>query len=79
MRQDPVYYMVYAALRPDAAWRLVAYPYYAKFTLPGDGAYVAHIDVNVSELIRTNRGGNMIQGTVSPVLQAPHLRRRTPL
>lgn len=65
MRQDSAYYMLYAGLRPDAAWRLVAYPYYAKYTQPGDGTYFAHIDVNVSELIRTNRGGNVIQGTMS--------------
>jgi len=65
MRQDPAYYMLYVALRPDQAWRLVSYPYYAKYTSPGDGTYFCHLDLNIPDLLANERGVSMIQGTVS--------------
>ena len=65
MRQDPMYYMLYAALRPDKQWRLVTYPYYAKYAVKGDKTYFRHIDVNIPELLASRRGSNMIQGSVS--------------
>ena len=65
MRQDPLYYMLYAALRPDKAWRLVTYPYYAKFAQPGDNTYFRHLDLNIPTLLSQDRGCNMIQGSVS--------------
>ena len=65
MRQDPMYYMLYAALRPDRAWRLVTYPYYAKFAQPGDNTYFRHLDLNIPALLSQDRGCNMIQGSVS--------------
>ncbi|RDL34485.1 uncharacterized protein BP5553_07613 [Venustampulla echinocandica] len=65
MRQDPAYYMLYAALRPDRAWRLVSYLYYAKYSVPGDGTYFCHIDLNIPDLLANKRGVAMIQGTVS--------------
>jgi hypothetical protein len=36
MRQDPVYYIYYIALRPDGVWRLVSYLYYTKYALLGN-------------------------------------------
>lgn len=65
MRQDPVYYAVYAALRPDKEWRLVSYPYYAKYAVKGDATYFRHLDLNIPELLANSRGCNMIQGSVS--------------
>ena len=65
MQQDPKYYATYAALRPDRHWRLVAYPYYAKFAVVGDNTYFRHLDLNIPLLIKENRGGAMIQGSVS--------------
>jgi hypothetical protein len=65
MRQDPVYYAAYAALRPDQQWRLVSYPYYAKYAVKGDATYFRHIDLNVPDLLASHRGANMIQGSVS--------------
>lgn len=65
MRQDPVYYMLYTALRPDQQWRFVSYPYYAKYAVKGDSTQFRHIDLNVRQLISSNRGGAMIQGSVS--------------
>jgi Phytanoyl-CoA dioxygenase (PhyH) len=65
MRQDPEYYRCYVALRPDHHWRLISYPYYAKYAQPGDSTYFRHIDINVSQYLVDGRGGNMIQGSVS--------------
>ena len=65
IRQDPLYYMLYAALRPDSQWRLVTYPYYTKYAVPGDNTYFRHIDVNVPALLDDDRGACMIQGSVS--------------
>jgi hypothetical protein len=65
MRQDPVYYMLYVVLRPDSVWRLVSYPYYAKYSLLGDGTYFCHIDLNIPDLLANEREVSMIQGIVS--------------
>ena len=65
MRQDPAYYTLYATLRPDKQWRLVSYPYYAKFAVEGDSTYFRHIDVNIPDLLAHARGSSQIQGTVS--------------
>lgn len=64
MRQDPAYYRLYAALRPDQQWRLVTYPYYTKFARPGDKTYFRHIDLNVPSLINAERGAALIQGSL---------------
>lgn len=47
MRQKPQYLATYALLRADHAWRLVSYPFYAKFAQPGDQTYFRHIDINI--------------------------------
>jgi hypothetical protein len=65
MRQDPAYYGIYCALRPDMNTDLVSYPYYAKYTHPGDSTFFRHIDINIKDLAKTGRGSNMIQGTLS--------------
>src|ERR1700712_2563199 len=65
IRMDPEYYRCYVALRPDNHWRLISYPYYAKYSRAGDHTFFRHIDVNVSQYLIDGRGGNMIQGTVS--------------
>ena len=65
VRQDLGYWIVYAALRPDRNHRLVAYPYYAKYALPGDKTTFRHIDLNVNKYLESSRGGEIIQGSVS--------------
>ena len=65
VRQDPVYYSLYVALRPDRKVELVSYPYYTKFAVPGDKTNFRHIDVDVGRMLKTGRGANMVQGTVS--------------
>ena len=65
VRQDPVYYMFYVFLRPDHLWRLISFPYYAKSTYPGEQTAFRHIDVNVTDLLTSNRCANTIQGSVT--------------
>jgi hypothetical protein len=65
MRQDPKYFAIYCALRPDRNTNLVSYPYYAKYTHEGDNTFFRHIDVNIGQLAGSGRGASMIQGTVS--------------
>lgn len=65
MRSDPLYWLSYVALRPDHGWRLVSYPYYAKYVSPGDSTAFKHLDVNPFRLADTDYALNMIQGSVS--------------
>jgi hypothetical protein len=65
MRQDPKYFAIYCALRPDQNTNLVSYPYYAKYAHEGDNTFFRHIDLNIGDLASSGRGANMIQGTVS--------------
>lgn len=65
MRMDPEYYRCYVALRPDHYWRLISYPYYAKYSIEGDKTFFRHIDINITQYLKDGRGGNMIQGSVS--------------
>ena len=65
MKQDPAYYMLYTALRPDKQWRLVTYLYYTKYVVKGDWTKFKHIDVNVPSLLKVGRGEFHIQGSLS--------------
>ena len=65
MRQDPLYWMMYASLRKDRNADLVSYPYYAKYQHEGDWTFFRHIDINIPDLAKAGRGANQIQGTVS--------------
>ena len=47
IRADPVMYVVHVALRPDHAWNLASYPYYCKYTNPGDPTAFRPIDCNL--------------------------------
>jgi hypothetical protein len=60
MRQDPVYYTHYTALRPDGAWRLISYLYYIKYALFGDNTFFRHIDINISRFLVNGRDKHMI-------------------
>jgi hypothetical protein len=65
MRQDPMYWMMYAALRKDRNADIVSYPYYAKYQKKGDFTFFRHIDINIPDLAKAGRGAYQIQGTVS--------------
>ena len=65
IRQDPLYYALYTALRPNKYQRLVSYPYYAKYNVKGDSTYFRYININIPNLLAIGRGENIIQGSVS--------------
>ena len=52
-------------LCPDHAWRLIAYPYYCKYAVPGDTTFFRNIAVDVGAFVKDGTGGAMIQGSVS--------------
>jgi hypothetical protein len=60
MRQDPVYYVYYIALRPDGVWRLINYSYYTKYALLGNNTFFRHIDINIPRLFESRRDEYMI-------------------
>ncbi|KAI9887442.1 MAG: hypothetical protein M1823_000779 [Watsoniomyces obsoletus] len=66
IRQDPAYYAAVVAARPDKNWKLISYPYYTKDTnRPGEKTGFFHLDLNVEDYVRTRKGGNIVQGSVS--------------
>jgi hypothetical protein len=65
IRQDPAYWAIMAAARPDKNWRMISYPYYTKDTTAGESTGFAHLDINVEKFVESGRGGNIIQGSMS--------------
>jgi hypothetical protein len=59
-RQDPVWYALTVATRPDHQWRLISYPYLAKETRPAEKTGFLHLDINVAEYLRAGQGANLI-------------------
>ncbi|KAL9629557.1 MAG: hypothetical protein Q9204_005202, partial [Flavoplaca sp. TL-2023a] len=62
VRSDPLYYILYACLRPDNNWRLISYPYYMKATQVDDSTCFRHLDLNIPQLLQEGRGASQIQG-----------------
>lgn len=60
MRQDPLYYRHYVLPRPDNEWRLISYPYYTKYTIPGDSTSFSHIDINILRALDKGRVVNIL-------------------
>src|SRR5579859_6587979 len=65
MRQDPVFYTLNVAARPDGNWRLISFLYYTKYAMAGDSTGFKHIDINIRELLKLGRGGSMVQTAIS--------------
>ncbi|KAI9761349.1 MAG: hypothetical protein M1840_001973 [Geoglossum simile] len=65
VRQDPVYYALIAASRPDKNTWLICYPYYVKYQVEGESTGFAHLDINVDRFVETGCGKNIIQGSLS--------------
>jgi hypothetical protein len=65
-RQDPVWYALTAAARPDRGWRLVSYPYITKDTdAGGETTGFLHMDLDVSRYIADGRGGSRLSSSLS--------------
>lgn len=65
LRMDPAWYAVTAATRPDQQWRLLARPYIAKDTDPGESTGFLHLDLNVGRYIQDGSGGNLLSSSIS--------------
>jgi hypothetical protein len=65
LRQDPVWYALMAAARPNHSWRLISYPYTAKCALEGDRTAFLHLDLNIREYISSGRGANTLSISIS--------------
>jgi hypothetical protein len=63
VRGDPEYWLQYAMLREET--NLISYPYYTKYTRPGDATAFRHIDLNIAKVVTTGLGVDAIQGSVS--------------
>ncbi|KAJ6159392.1 hypothetical protein N7497_003929 [Penicillium chrysogenum] len=42
--------------RPNHAWKLVSFLYYAKRTYPRERTFFRHIDMNITDFVRSGRG-----------------------
>ena len=65
MRMDITYWMAYSCLRPDRNYWLISYPYYMKNARLGDSTFFRHVDIDINRAVKTGRGTNMIQGSLS--------------
>lgn len=65
VRQDPVIYTLHVAARGDGNWWLVSYPYYTRLARATDSTGFKHIDINLSWLISSGSGRNLVQSAVS--------------
>lgn len=70
MRQDPLYYALYAALRTDNATTLISYPYYCKYTLQSNKTSFRHLDNNPAATM-AEKGDRLIQGSLSLTDEIP--------
>jgi hypothetical protein len=65
-RQDPVWYALTAAARPDLGWRLISYSYTTKDTdSEGEATGFLHMDLNLSAFIDDGTGGSRLISNLS--------------
>ena len=62
---DTGYNALYTVLRPDQKRHLISYPYYTKYADGANSIFFPHLDLNVPKFLRTGRGGDIVQGSVS--------------
>jgi len=65
LRQDPVWYALMVAARPDHCWRLISYPYIAKYAVQGHRTGFLHLDLNMKEYIISGHGANILSSSIS--------------
>ncbi|RPB28763.1 hypothetical protein L211DRAFT_844844 [Terfezia boudieri ATCC MYA-4762] len=71
IRQDPLYYMLSAAARPDANYRLISYPYYVADKRAGD----RHVDLSPALYIHSAGTQGGFSSTKSPYPTAAGMGR----
>jgi hypothetical protein len=66
VRQDPAYYALTAAARPDRGWRLISYPYITKDTdAGGESTGFLHMDLDLEGFLEDGRGGSRLTSSLS--------------
>ena len=68
VRQDPAYYALTAAARPDRGWRLVSYPYITKDTGKkgrGKPTGFLHMDLDLKAFLADGEGGSRLTSSLS--------------
>lgn len=66
VRQDPGYYALTAAARPDRGWRLISYPYISKDTdSGGESTGFLHMDLDLEGYLADGRGSSRLTSSVS--------------
>ncbi|KAI9769685.1 MAG: hypothetical protein M1840_003922 [Geoglossum simile] len=65
-RQDPVWYALTAAARPDKQWRLISYPYITKDTgAGGEATGFLHLDLDLEAYLVDRQGGSRLTSSLS--------------
>jgi hypothetical protein len=65
VRQDPGWYAMQVAARPDNQWRLITYPYVAKSTKPDERTGFLHMDININKFLADGVGASQLTSSIS--------------
>jgi len=65
VRQDPGWYAMQVAARPDNQWRLITYPYVAKSAHPGANTGFLHMDINIDKFLSDGVGASQLTSSIS--------------
>src|SRR5256885_15304152 len=66
VRQDPAYYALMAAARPDRGWRLISYPYITKDTdSSGQATGFLHMHLDLEAFLADRDGGSRLTSSLS--------------
>jgi hypothetical protein len=65
VRQDPIYYALTVAARPDHDHRLISYPYITKYVKEETGTSFIHLDLKVGESLVTHNDLNSLSSSLS--------------
>jgi hypothetical protein len=71
VRQDPQYYMLSAAARPDANYRLISYPYYVADKKAGESTFFRHVDLSPGRYVETAGTQGAFSSPNNPTYQQP--------
>jgi Phytanoyl-CoA dioxygenase (PhyH) len=65
LRQDPAWYAILVAARPDNQFKLISYPYVAKQAEPGMHTSFLHMDINIKKFLEHGIGANQLTTSLS--------------
>ena len=65
LRQDPLWYALIVATRPDHEWRLVTYPYVANPTQLGEADGFLHLDEEIEAYLQSGTGSSLVSSCLA--------------